>query len=135
MSGFTICIECRDVAFWRYNYVVMGSVRRDGDEVDFVKHRSEVAPVGAELREMPCGYVAERSVKLQSAAGDELILYIYIIPHTLPSAGYTADAEPLTLPIRIDYDDRCILKRMVEINPWSGDNIELHLNTEGLVRQ
>ena len=93
MAPFTVSIECDYEGFWRYNYVVMGSVMCAGEEVDFIKHRSEVAPVGAELREMPLGYSKERGVKLVSKEGDELTLYIYVIPHTLPSTDSTADAE------------------------------------------
>lgn len=133
MSRFTVSVECNDDAFWRYNYTVMGSVRRAGAEVDFLKHRSEVAAVGAELGEVPAGYVKERGVRLESAEGDELILYIYIIPHTLPRENRTEDVAPLTLQLRVDYGKSCILKRQMEINPWSGDNIELRLNSEGVI--
>lgn len=134
MTPFTVSIECDYEGFWRYNYVVMGSVMCAGEEVDFIKHRSEVAPVGAELREMPLGYSNERGVKLVSKEGDKLTLYIYVIPHTLPSTDSTADAEVFNMSLVVSHGSKVILKRQLEINPWSGDNIELRLNSEGLTK-
>lgn len=127
MAGFTIKIDCNDDAFWRYNYVVMCSVRRGGEEVEFLKHRSEIAPVGAELREKPKGYSAERGVELRSADADELTLYIYVIPHTLPRENSTRDIAPLNMSLIVEHGTKTILKRWVEINPWSGENLELRL--------
>lgn len=133
MAEFTISIECKDEAFWRYNYVVMGSARRGGEEVDFVKHKDEVAPVGAELREKPRGYKAERGVVLRSADAEELTLYIYVIPHTLLRENSTRDIEPLNMSLTVEHGTKSILKRWVEINPWSGENIELHMNANGAI--
>ena len=130
MAGFTIRVDCKDDAFWRFNYVVMCSVRRGGNEVEFLKHRSEIAPVGAELREKPKGYNAERGVVLSSTDAEELTLYIYVIPHTLPRENTTRDIAPLNMSLIVEHGTKTILKRWVEINPWSGDNIELNLKGE-----
>lgn len=129
MAVFTINVECNDRDFWRFNYVVMCSVRRDGEEVEFLKHRDEVAPVGAELRELPAGYNPERGVTLKSVDADELTLYIYVIPHTLPRENSTRDIAPLNMSLIVDHGIKTILKRHVEINPWSGENLELRLNS------
>lgn len=128
MAGYTIRIDCNDDAFWRYNYVVMCSVCRGGEEVEFLKHRSEVAPVGAELRERPEGYNPARGVELHSADADELTLYIYVIPHTLPRENATRDIAPLNMLLQVDHGTTQVLKRRVEINPWSGENLELRLS-------
>lgn len=128
MAGFTIEVACNDRDFWRYNYVVMCSVRRGGEEVEFLKHRDEVAPVGTELRKIPKGYNPERGVTLRSADAEELTLYIYVIPHTLPRENTTRDVAPLDMLLRVDHGTTTILKRHVEINPWSGENLELRLS-------
>lgn len=54
-------------------------------------------------------------------------LNIYVIPHTLPCENTTRNIAPLNMSLIVEHNTKTILKRWVEINPWSGDNIELNL--------
>ena len=76
MQPYTIILDSDFSELWRYNIVVMCSVLRDGQEVEFLKHSSEIAPVGAELREVPRGYNANRRVELRTQEATALTLYI-----------------------------------------------------------
>ena len=74
MQPYTIILDSDFSELWRYNIVVMCSVLRDGQEVEFLKHSSEIAPVGAELREMPRGYNANRRVELRTQEATSTIV-------------------------------------------------------------
>ena len=78
MAFFTVSIESDFYDLWRYNIVVMASVMRDGEQTEVLKHRSEIAPVGAELQMKPLDYNPDRAIHLQSGEADALTLYIYI---------------------------------------------------------
>ena len=41
--------------------------------------------------------------------------------------AYARDIAPLNMSLIVEHGAKTILKRWVEINPWSGDNIELNL--------
>ena len=125
MQLFTIVLDSDFSDLWRYNIVVMCSVLRDGAEVEFLKHKSEIAPAGAELREIPRGYSANRSVELHSQPADALTLYIYIIPHTLPMTTDVAEAKPFEMSVEVLHGAEQAYRKRVEVNQWSGENIEI----------
>ena len=125
MQQFTIILDSSFSELWRYNIVVMCSVLRDGTEVEFLKHNSEIAPVGAELREVPRGYNANRRIELTTAAATALTLYIYVMPHTLPMTTDVADAKPFEMELTINHGAEQLLHKRIEVNQWSGENIEL----------
>ena len=127
MKHFTIKLESDFSELWRYNIVVMCSVLRDGVEVEFLKHSSEVAPVGAELKEVPRGYSNNRGVELRSVEANGLTLYIYIMPHTLPKTTAVADAQPFEMVVEVLYGEEQAYRKRVEVNQWSGENLEITL--------
>ena len=127
MQPFTIKLESDFSELWRYNIVVMCSVLRDGAEVEFLKHSSEVAPVGAELREVPRGYSADRSVVLRSVEANGLTLYIYVMPHTLPMTADVADAKPFEIVVEVLHGAEQAYRKRVEVNQWSGENLEIFI--------
>lgn len=127
MQPYTIVINSDFEELWRYNITVMASVRSGEEEVDFVKQISDVAPVGAELAELPKGYNPNRRMELQTKAGTALTLYIYVIPHTLPRTTDVADAKPFELEVEVKHGAERLFHRHAEVNQWSGENIEIAL--------
>ncbi|MBR5822283.1 MAG: hypothetical protein IKY51_05500 [Alistipes sp.] len=125
MANFTISIESDFHDLWRYNIVVMASVMRDGEQTEVLKHRSEIAPVGAELQMKPLDYNPDRAIHLQSGEADALTLYIYIIPHTLPTEYLIRLAPPFELDVKVKYGTRIAFKHRYMINQWSGENISV----------
>lgn len=125
MQPYTIKIDSDFSELWRYNIVVMCSVLRDGEEVEFLKHKSEIAPAGAELREIPPGYNANRRIELHTQPADALTLYIYIIPHTLPMTTDVAEATPFEMSVEVLHGAEQAYRKRVEVNQWSGENIEI----------
>ena len=127
MQAYTITIDSEFAELWRYNIVIMCSVMRDGQEVEFLKHVSEVASVGAELSEMPHGYNANRRIEMTTTSATSLTLYIYIMPHTLPMTSDVAEAKPFEMSVEVLHGAEQVLRKRVEVNQWSGENIELFL--------
>ena len=125
MAFFTVSIESDFYDLWRYNIVVMASVMRDGEQTEVLKHRSEIAPVGAELQMKPLDYNPDRAIHLQSGEADALTLYIYIIPHTLPTEYLVRLAPPFELDVKVKYGTRIAFKHRYMINQWSGENISV----------
>lgn len=123
MANFTISIESNFPDLWRYNIVVMANVMQGGEKVEVLKHRSEVAPVGAELQTQPEGYNPNRNILLSSMEADTLTLYIYIIPHTLPKEQVVRFAPPFELDVKVKHGSRIAFKHRYMINQWSGENI------------
>lgn len=126
MQPYTIILNSDFEELWRYNIAVMASVRSGDKEVEFLKHTSEVAPVGSELTEIPKGYSPNRRIELQTKAGDALTLYIYVIPHTLPRTTDVAEAKPFELAVEVKHGKESLLRRHAEVNQWSGENIEIN---------
>ena len=125
MQPYTIILDSDFSELWRYNIVVMCSVQREGSEVEFLKHSSEIAPVGSELREIPRGYDSCRRVELHSQPADALTLYIYIIPHTLPMTTDVEEAKPFEMSVEVFHGAEQSLRKRIEVNQWSGENIEI----------
>ena len=127
MQPYTIKLESDFSELWRYNIVVMCSVLRDGTEVEFLKHSSEVAPVGDELGEVPRGYCHDRSVVLRSVEANGLTLYIYVMPHTLPMTTDVAEAKPFEMVVEVLHGAEQAYRKRVEVNQWSGENLEIFI--------
>ncbi|MBO5832895.1 MAG: hypothetical protein J6Q95_06345 [Alistipes sp.] len=78
MERFHISIYSDFAEFWRYNIAVMSFVSHDGEQVELLKCRDDVAPVGSSLTSPPMGYNPNRKIELHHAPADNLTLYIYI---------------------------------------------------------
>ena len=83
MALLTISIDTDFEEFWRYNLVVMASLKRGDQQVELLKYKDEVAAVGSELVEPPKVYNPNRKVELRCEAAESLTLYIYILYRTL----------------------------------------------------
>ena len=123
MANFSISIESYFTDLWRYNIIVMANVMRDGEQCEILKHCSEIAPVGAELKSPPDDYDPNRNITLTSSKADALTLYIYIIPHTLPKEQVVRFAPPFELDVKVKHGARIAFKHRYMVNQWSGENI------------
>ena len=131
MSEYLVKISCDFEELWRYNLVVMGSMLKGGEQVDLMKFRSDVAAVGDNLLAKPVGYdESRRRVELRSANSvdaDALTLYIYIIPHTLPTTDVVSEAEDFEFRVEIEHAGDRVYGHTFEVNQWSGDNIVIRV--------
>ena len=125
MANFSISIESDFTDLWRYNIIVMANVMRDGEQCEILKHCSEIAPVGAELKSPPDDYDPNRNITLTSSKADALTLYIYIIPHTLPKEQVVRFAPPFELDVKVKHGARIAFKHRYMVNQWSGENISI----------
>lgn len=130
MALLTITIDTNFDEFWRYNLVVMASIKRDDEQVELLKHMDEIAPIGAELVTPPSNYPADRRVILKGEAADSLTLYIYVIPHTLPPDKYVRFAPPFELNVKVKHGIRNVYTHRHMINQWSGENLTIDIKTE-----
>ena len=126
-APFNISIESDYKELWRYNLALIGEVAVAGERVDVVRHLDEVASVGDNLKVAPQGYNPNRNVEIESAEGESLTLYIYVLPHSLPITRVTKECGPFELRVSVKHGDEVVYNRRLEVNQWSGDNIELKL--------
>ena len=57
------------------------------------------------------------------------MLYVYIIPHTLPAGNDIDSTRPFEAEIRISRGGKLLRSEKRSINQWSGASIELRINS------
>lgn len=123
---FTIEVSSSYKEFWRYNVALMCGCFDAADvRTNFASTEDTVADVGANLSAPPKGGALRRIVTLRTPPADHLLLYIYIIPHTLPTGRDVVYSKPFPLHLSILHGDRKIRSIDYDINQWSGASIEL----------
>lgn len=131
-KGFTIRLTSRYEGWWRYNTALMcGLFDAAGERIGFAAAEDRVADVEADLREKPAGVAADRYTTLATEPCDHLLLYVYVVPHTLPEGRDIEATVPFEAELRIDYDGRRIRSEKLRINQWSGTSLELRVEREG----
>ena len=116
-EGFSIEISSRYDGWWRYNAALMCGCFDAGDErIGFASAESHVADVGANLTAKPADMAGDRSLRLETTACDHLLLYIYIVPHTLPAGNDIADTQPFEITLRIAYGGKVLRSEKRLIN-------------------
>lgn len=126
--GFRIEVTSRYAQWWRYNVALMcGCFDAANERTGFASASSEVAAVGANLPERPAGVEAQRRVVLETPPCDHLILYVYIIPHTLPADNGIDASRPFEIEIASFRDGERLPTLKRTINQWSGASIELRV--------
>lgn len=130
-EGFSIEISSRYDGWWRYNAALMCGCFDAGDErIGFASAESHVADVGANLTAKPADMAGDRSLRLETAACDHLLLYIYIVPHTLPAGNDIADTQPFEITLRIAYGGKVLRSEKRLINQWSGASVEMRVDRQ-----
>ena len=113
-KGFTIEVTSRYDGWWRYNAALMCGC---------------FAAVGANLAERPADIPADRRAVLETMPCDHLVLYLYLIPHTLPAGNDIDTTRPFEIELRISYAGRLLRTERRAINQWSGASIELRVES------
>ena len=80
--------------------------------------------------EKPAGIPGDGRASLETGPCDHLLLYIYIVPHTLPAGNDIGDTAPFEVEIRIAYGGRRLRAEKRLINQWSGASIEMRVDSE-----
>ena len=57
------------------------------------------------------------------------MLYLYLIPHTLPAGNDIDTTRPFEIELRISYAGRLLRTERRAINQWSGASIELRVES------
>ncbi len=127
-KGFKIELRCRYDAWWRYNAALMcGCFDAEDRRTGFVSTTSDVADVGANLPARPAGLPDRSSVTLETPPCDHALLYVYIIPHTLPEGNDIDATRPFDIEIRISGPGCPHRTEKRKVNQWSGASIELRI--------
>ena len=127
-KGYTIAVSSRFEGWWRYNAALMcGCFDAEERRIDFASSESHVADVGTSSRIRPAGIPADRAVTLVARPCDHLILYVYIVPHTLPENNYIDASRPFDVDLQISFAGKKLRTERLRINQWSGASIEMRV--------
>ncbi len=127
-DGFTIELSSRFKEWWRYNVSLMcGCFSATEERTDFRNVASEVAPAGSNLPSRPENIEPQRRVRLTAPECNHLMLYAYIVPHTLPHCALIEDAEPFKATLKISFNGQLLREEHLVINQWSGASLELRV--------
>lgn len=125
---FRVEIQSRSDQWWRYNAaLVCGAFDGAGGRIGFASAESRVAEAGEEFARRPERIPAYRKLSLETVPCASIVLYIYVIPHTLPRDGEIGGHPPFPLQVRIACGDRIVLDERYPINQWGGASIELRV--------
>lgn len=128
---FSVEISSGFDKFWCYNIAVTcGCFDGDGKRTGFASAEDTVADVGANMQAPPAGYRTPRTVTFETEPCSRLLMYIYIIPHTLPADNDIAESKPFNLKVRVSRDGERVFERTYTINRWSGASLELSIPPE-----
>lgn len=128
LQKYTIEVSSRFEGWWRYNVEMMaGCFDKEDRRTGFSTASSDIAEVGANLREAPAGTELYRRAKMTPEACDHLLLYIYIIPHTLPEEEKIEETEPFEISVKVSCGTRVIAREQLPINQWAGASLEMRI--------
>ena len=127
-SGIRIELACRHETWWRYNVEIMcAAFDAAENRIGFGSARSKIAEAGAELREPPAGVAVPTSLTLDAVPCDAL-LFVYIIPHSLPVDNRIEAAELCEIELRIAAPELPLRRERFRVNPWGGASIRLRID-------
>lgn len=130
-TGFTIGVSSSFEGWWRYNVALMcGCFDQANNRTGFATAQSHIAEVGANLAERPAEAVPARTVTLRTPECNHLVLYLYIIPHTLPTGKDVASTLPFEIEIIISHNGKTLRTEKRQINQWSGASVEMKVQSE-----
>ena len=110
VEKFTVEIRSGFDQWWRYNAALRwGAFDASGNRIGFASAESRVAEMGSNLEAPPEGLDLHRSLTLETVPCERIVLYIYVIPHTLPRDNEIGGHPPFPLQVRIRYGDRTVL--------------------------
>lgn len=133
-GGFSVEVECRDEGWWRYNVTILcGCFDGEGRRVGFASAEDVVAAVGSDLRRPPQGTpkAADRRIGIDTVPCERIVMYLYIVPHTLPETREIGDVSPFDVRVRIACAGVPLRDTCYRINRWSGASLEIKLGRDG----
>lgn len=132
--GFRIEVASRFAGWWRYNVALMcGCFDAEDRRTGFASAASDVADVGANLAARPAEVDADRRLVLETPPCDHLVLYVYLIPHTLPADNGIDASRPFDITLTFYRDGKRLGTQTRAVNQWSGASLELRVpEKEGL---
>ena len=111
---------------WRYNiYMLCGESDAEGKSLNVVPVQSKVASVGDNLREGPAGFGRSREIEATLEASQTVEVFVYVVPHTLPTNSEPEQTAPFKMRIKVTSDGEEIYNTVHPVNQWSGDSIAL----------
>ena len=111
---------------WRYNiYMLCGESDAEGESLQVVPVESKVASVGDNLSEAPKGFDGPRELKATLDAEQTVEVYVYVVPHSLPTNCEVEQVQPFKMRLKVTADGEEIYNTVHRINQWAGDSIEL----------
>lgn len=133
---YTVEVSSPFEGWWRYNVALMaGCFDGAGNRTGFARSESFIAHAGANLREIPKGINPDHRATLLTEACDHLLLYIYIIPHTLPSDNEIGETQPFDIEVKITCGERLVSRQRIAVNQWSGASIEQRIGRDGVLKE
>lgn len=132
-EGFSVEVESRFEGWWRYNVTILcGCFDASGERVGFASAERIVAPVGSDPSVSSEDIAAaRRGIGIRSVACDHIVMYVYIVPHTLPETREIGEALAFDVRLRIGYGGAPLTDARYKINPWSGASLEIKLRNDG----
>ena len=127
-ESFSVEISSGFDKFWCYNVAVTcGCFDANGNRTGFASVEDTVADVGADLKNRPADYRLPHVVSFTTEPCERLLMYIYIIPHTLPADNDISASQPFELRVKAERGKDTVFERVFSINRWSGASIELNI--------
>ena len=133
-EGFGVEVTSRYDMWWRYNVTILcGCFDAAGNRLEFVSAEDHIADVGSDLTAAPEGWTGagNRRVSIRSGCCDHIVMYVYVVPHTLPATREIDEAQPFDMRLKITYGGRTIRDTPYRINAWSGASLEIKLRNDG----
>ncbi|WP_418981934.1 hypothetical protein [Alistipes sp.] len=127
-QGFRIEVASRYQEWWRYNVALMcGCFDAEDRRTGFATASSHVADVGSNLTERPADAQPDRCIVLETPPCDHVVLYVYIIPHTLPADNGIEASRPFDVTLTFYRDGKRLRTQTRAVNQWSGASLELRV--------
>ena len=97
---------------WRYNLVLMGGgYNAKGEKISFAAEKNEIAPTGANLTAKPEQAQIKNKLAITLPQCDNIAIYAYLIPHTLPTNREVEMTLPFDLTITVWQDKERIYRQ------------------------
>lgn len=127
-NRYLVEVHCRDKRWWRYNVELLcGTFDEEGQRSGFVASTSRIAEVGANLKEPPAGVQVPETITLETPPCTTAKLFLYVIPHSLPTERSVEAVAPLRMTIRLLCNGVLLREEVEEINPWGGASVAMQL--------
>ena len=121
MKRFSIEVRCSHREWWRYNVQLMcEELDAAGERVHFGTTSSVIAEVGANLKVAPAEVKVPSKISYTTEPCHTARLYLYILPHSLPTEREVDAVSPFKLTIKISCDGTVLRTEQPVVNPWGG---------------